>query len=140
MRTNFDFAPYRQSAVGLDQLFDTLESGSPFAPASAYPPFNIEQSDPDHYRVTLAVPGYSAEDIEIRAQQNLLIISGRKRGDDSSGYLHRGIATEPFERRFILSDFVKVTVADLKDGLLNIDLIREIPEAMKPRKINIGGA
>lgn len=141
MRTSFDFSPYRQSAIGLDNLFDVLERGPSFEPAGSYPPFNIEQEDEDRYRITLAVAGFQPDNIEITTQQNLLIVSGRTRENSGSGqFLFRGIAAQPFERRFILGDFVKVRGADLRDGLLAIELVREIPEEMKPRKIQIGAA
>lgn len=141
MRPSFDFSPYRQSAIGLDSVFDVLERGPSFEPAANYPPFNIEQDDQDHYRITLAVAGFRSGDIEITTQQNLLIISGRATETPASGqFLFRGIAAQPFERRFILGDFVKVRGADLSNGLLSIELVREIPEEMKPRKIQIGRA
>ena len=137
----FDLTPYRRTTVGFDRLFDFLESMSRID-GDNYPPFDLEKLGDDSYRITLALAGFSREEVEITAQQNMLIISGRKadesRGRDGS-YLHTGIATRAFERRFELADFVRVTGADLKDGLLTIDLVREIPEAMKPRKISIGG-
>jgi molecular chaperone IbpA len=137
---SFDFAPYRRSTVGFDRLFDYLENSRSEQPDN-YPPYDIEKLSDDRYRITLAVAGFGASDIDITAHQNLLTISGRKadqRGRDGN-YLHVGIATRAFERRFELADFVKVEKADMKDGLLTIDLLREIPEAMKPRKIDIGG-
>ena len=141
MRTSFDFSPYRQAAIGLDNLFDVLERGPSFEPAASYPPFNIEQDDQDHYRITLAVAGFKPGDIAVTAQQNLLVVSGRTAEAQTGGqFLFRGIAAQPFERHFILGDFVKVREAGLKDGLLTIELVREIPEEMKPRKIQIGGA
>ena len=141
MRTSFDFSPYRQAAIGLDTLFDLLERSPSFEPAASYPPFNIEQDDQDHYHITLAIAGFKPGDIEITAQQNLLVVSGRSAESETGGqFLFRGIAAQPFERRFILGDFVEVRAADLKDGLLTIELVREIPEEMKPRKIQIGGA
>jgi len=138
---SFDFAPYRRSTVGFDRLFDYLENSRSEQPDN-YPPYDIEKLSDDRYRITLAVAGFGASDIDITAHQNLLTISGRKadqRGRDGN-YLHVGIATRAFERRFELADFVKVEKADMKDGLLTIDLLREIPEAMKPRKIDIGGS
>ena len=142
MRTNFDFTPYRRSTVGFDRLFDFLESASRAEQGDNYPPFDLEKLGDDHYRVTLAVAGFKPEEIDITARQNLLVITGRKaeqRGRDGN-YLHMGIATRAFERRFELADFVRVTSADLRDGLLAIELVREIPEAMKPRRIDIGGS
>jgi len=138
--TRFDFTPYRRSTVGFDRLFDLLEnqirnSGS----GDNYPPFNIERRGEDAYRVTLAVAGFKPEDLEITAHQNLLVIQGRKREEQSdTEMVYVGIANRAFERRFELADFVHVAGADLADGLLTIDLVREVPEAMKPKKIAIG--
>jgi molecular chaperone IbpA len=137
----YDFTPFRRSTVGFDRLFDFLESASR-AEQDNYPPFDIEKLSDDTYRITLAVAGFKREEIEIVAHQNMLTITGRRseqKGRDGS-YLHMGIANRAFERRFELADFVRVTNADLADGLLTIELAREIPEAMKPRKIAIGGA
>ena len=137
----FDFAPYRRSTVGFDRLFDLLENqvrgnGS----SDNYPPFNIERRGEDAYRVTLAVAGFRSADLDITAQQNLLVIQGRKHDDAPEGEMvHVGIANRGFERRFELADFVRVERADLADGLLVIDLVREVPEAMKPKKITLGG-
>lgn len=135
-----DFTPYRRSTVGFDRLFDFLESAGR-AEQDNYPPFDIEKLSDDSYRITLAVAGFKRDEIDIVAQQNMLVITGRKseqRGRDGN-FLHVGIATRAFERRFELADFVRVTEANLADGLLAIDLVREIPEAMKARKIDIGG-
>jgi molecular chaperone IbpA len=140
MRTNFDFTPYRRSTVGFDRLFDFLESAARSEQGDNYPPFDIEKLGDDSYRITLAVAGFRQSEIDITARQNLLVITGRKaenRNRDGN-FLHVGIATRAFERRFELADFVKVEKAGLQDGLLTIDLLREIPEAMKPRKIDIG--
>lgn len=139
--TRFDFTPYRRSTVGFDRLFDFLESANR-ADQENYPPFDIEKLSDDSYRITLAVAGFKRDEIDITAQQNMLIVAGRRseaRNRDGN-FLHVGIATRAFERRFELADFVRVTGADLADGLLSIELVREIPEAMKPRKIAIGGA
>jgi molecular chaperone IbpA len=136
----FDFTPYRRSTVGFDRLFDLLENASRGSSGDNYPPFNIERRGDDSYRITLAVAGFKPGDIEITAQQNLLVVQGRK-PDEQPGaeYLHVGIAQRGFERRFELADFVRVADANLEDGLLVIDLLREVPDAMKPRKITIGG-
>ena len=137
----FDFTPYRRSTVGFDRLFDLLENqvrgnGS----GDNYPPFNIERRGDDSYRVTLAIAGFKAEDLDITAQQNLLVIQGKKKDELTEGeMLHVGIANRGFERRFELADFVRVENADLADGLLIIDLVREVPDAMKPKKIVVGG-
>jgi molecular chaperone IbpA len=135
----FDFTPYRRSTVGFDRLFDLLE-GQARNSGENYPPFNIERRGEDAYRITLAVAGFRPDDIEITAQQNLLVIQGHKRDDESAGQmLHLGIANRGFERRFELADYVRVDSADLADGLLVIDLVREVPEAMKPKKIALAG-
>ena len=139
MRTNFDFTPFRRSTVGFDRLFDLLENGASWQGAENYPPFDLEQTDEDSYRITLAVAGFREDEIDITAQQNLLIVSGRKRDEDDRRYIHRGIAARAFERRFALADFIQVRGAELKDGMLSIQLAREIPEEMKPRRIEIGG-
>lgn len=135
-----DFTPYRRSTVGFDRLFDFLENSNR-GEQDNYPPFDIEKISDDRYRITLAVAGFRREDLELTALQNMLVITGRRaenRNRDGN-YLHVGIATRAFERRFELADFVRVTAADLADGLLTIELVREIPEAMKPRKVEIGG-
>ena len=139
MRNSFDWTPYRRSTVGFDRLFDFLEnSGS----AENYPPFDIEKVADDHFRITVAVAGFKNDEIDITAQQNMLTVSGRKapaKEGEGRQLLYSGIATRAFERRFQLADFVRVDKADLADGLLIIDLVREVPEAMKPHKIAIGG-
>lgn len=139
MRSAFDFSPFRRSTVGFDRLFDLLENSAAGQAAENYPPFDLVQLDDNSYRISLAVAGFKQEEIDITAQQNLLIVSGRRKDDDGSGYIHRGIATRSFERRFGLADHVTVRSADMSDGLLSIDLVREIPEAMRPRKIELGG-
>jgi molecular chaperone IbpA len=141
MRTNFDFAPYRRSTVGFDRLFDLLETSTRGDGADGYPPFDIERQGEDNYAITLAVAGFSPDEIEIVAQQNLLSVAGKKaEAKDDGQYLHRGIAVRPFERRFQLADFVQVQDARFDHGLLRIALRREVPEAMKPRRIEIGGS
>ncbi len=140
MRSAFDFAPYRRSTVGFDRLFDLLENSSLGQGSENYPPFDLIKVDENHYRVILAVAGFGRDEIDIVAQQNQLIVSGKKADDEGVDYIHRGIANRQFERRFGLADFIKVAEADLKDGLLSVELIREIPEAMKPKKISIGGS
>jgi molecular chaperone IbpA len=124
--------------VGFDRLFDLLENGA-HSTAETYPPFDLVQDGDDRYRITLAVAGFRPDEIDITAQQNLLIVSGRKDGDEERGYVHRGIAARSFERRFVLGDYVKVHSADMRDGLLSVELVREVPEEMKPRKIEIRG-
>jgi len=136
----FDFTPYRRSTVGFDRLFDLLENtGRAAAQGDNYPPFNIERRAEDNYRITIAVAGFKSADLDITAQQNLLVVQGRRRDETAEGdFLHVGIANRGFERRFELADFVRVSGADLADGLLVIDLVREVPDAMKPRKVTIG--
>jgi molecular chaperone IbpA len=136
---SFDLTPYRRSTVGFDRLFDFLERAGG-DPVENYPPYDIEKLSEDRYRITLAVAGFSADDIDITARQNLLTVTGRKaEGRQREGtFLHMGIATRAFERRFELADFVRVEQADMRDGLLSVELVREIPDAMKPRKIQIG--
>ena len=137
----FDFTPYRRSTVGFDHLFDLLERhAGNGAGGDNYPPFNIERRGEDAYRITLAVAGFRADDLDITAQQNLLTVVGRKREEEPEGeMLHLGIANRGFERRFELADYVRVANADLADGLLVIDLVREVPEAMKPKKVTLPG-
>ncbi|WP_374405540.1 Hsp20 family protein [Pelagerythrobacter sp.] len=137
----FDFSPYRRSTVGFDRLFDLLENQARTNAGDNYPPFNIQRRGEDDFRITLAVAGFRTADIDITAQQNLLVVQGRKREDsgDDGEMLHLGIANRGFERRFELADFVRVENARLEDGLLVIDLVREVPEAMKPKKIAVNG-
>ena len=141
MRSNTDFAPYRRSSVGFDRLFDMLENSSIGGAQENYPPFDLIKEGDNEYRIELAVAGFKPDEIDITAQQNVLIVSGRKgeeNGQTGSNYIYRGIANRSFERRFALADHIQVRGADLRDGLLAIELVREIPEAMKPRKIDIG--
>jgi molecular chaperone IbpA len=137
----FDFTPYRRSTVGFDHLFDLLERQARNNTGDNYPPFNIERRGEDSYRIVLAVAGFRPADIDITAQQNLLVVQGKKREetDGESEMLHVGIANRGFERRFELADYVRVENARLEDGLLAIDLVREVPEAMKPKKITVNG-
>ena len=139
--SRLDFTPYRHSTIGFDRLFDLLESQARSNSGDNYPPFNIARSGEDNYRITLAVAGFRPQDIDITAQQNLLTVQGKKRDevDDGSELLHVGIANRGFERRFELADYVRVENASLADGLLIIDLVREVPEAMKPKKIAVNG-
>ena len=143
MRSAFDFAPFRRSTVGFDRLFDMLENSNLRQAQENYPPFDLIKKGENDYCIELAVAGFKPDEIDITAQQNVLIVSGRKSdetGEKGSDYIYRGIANRSFERRFALADHIQVRGADLKDGLLSIDLVREIPEAMKPRKIDIGGS
>ena len=138
--SRFDLTPYRRSTVGFDRLFDVLENQARLNSGDNYPPFNIEKRGEDDYRITLAVAGFRPGDLDITAQQNLLVVQGKKRDEVTEGeMLHLGIANRGFERRFELADYVRVEAADLADGLLVIDLVREVPDAMKPKKILVGG-
>ncbi|KMS59304.1 heat-shock protein [Novosphingobium barchaimii LL02] len=135
-----DFSPYRRTMVGFDRLFDMIENQGRAQAGDKYPPFNIERRAADAYRITLAIAGFKPADIDITAQANLLVVKGNKPDELAEGeYLHVGIAQRGFERRFELADYVRVDAAELADGLLVIDLVREVPEAMKPKKIAIGG-
>ena len=142
MRTSFDFAPFRRSTVGFDRLFDMLENSSTGQAQENYPPFDLVRSGDNQYRIDLAVAGFKPDEIDVTAQQNVLVVSGSRSDQDQENgadFIYRGIATRSFERRFGLADHIQVKGADLKDGLLLIELVREIPEAMKPKKIDIGG-
>jgi molecular chaperone IbpA len=143
MRSAFDFAPFRRSTVGFDRLFDMLENSSLGQSQENYPPFDLIKLGDNDYRIELAVAGFKPDELDITAQQNVLVVSGRKKDeseDKGNNYVYRGIATRSFERRFALADHIQVRGADMKDGLLSIELVREIPEAMKPKKIDIGEA
>ena len=134
----FDLTPYRRSTIGFDRLFDLLENSARAAASDNYPPFNLQRLSDDRYRITIAVAGFSRDEIEITAQQNLLLVQGKRDEQAQDGnFLHIGIANRSFERRFELADFVEVADARLENGVLTIDLKRELPETMKPRKIAI---
>lgn len=141
MRSTFDFSPLYRSVVGFDRLAQLLESAQKADAPTNWPPYNIEATGEDSYRVELAVAGFKPDELSIEVNQNLLTVQGRKTandGDDATRrYLHRGLAERSFERRFQLADYVVVTDAKLEDGLLAISLQRQLPEAMKPRKIEI---
>jgi len=141
MRT-FDLAPLYRSTVGFDRLFSLLDQvGGVDGTSSGYPPYNIERTDENAYRVTVAVAGFTEKDLSIEVKENTLTIRGERREGDRAGeVLYQGIAARAFERRFQLADHVEVKGAALENGLLHVDLKREIPEAMKPRQIPIGGA
>jgi molecular chaperone IbpA len=137
MRTT-DFAPLYRSVVGFDRLAALLDSAAAQDSAQGYPPYNIERTDENAYRIEIAVAGFKPEDLDIQVKENLLTVIGRKvANDDQRKFLHRGLAERNFERRFQLADYVVVTDAALADGLLSISLKRELPEALKPRKIEI---
>jgi molecular chaperone IbpA len=136
MRT-IDFSPLYRSVVGFDRLADLLDSATAEA-STGYPPYNIERTAENAYRIEIAVAGFKPEELNIEVKENLLTVQGRKAANDEPRrYLHRGLAERNFERRFQLADYVVVTEAGLADGLLSISLKREIPEALKPRRIDI---
>lgn len=137
-----DFSPLYRSTVGFDRLFGMLDQLAPSESAPSYPPYNIERTGNDAYRVSMAVAGFSEDEISIEAHRNVLTVKGEKAEEakEDGEFLYRGIASRAFERRFQLADFVEVTGAELKNGLLHIDLKRNIPEEMKPRKIAIAKA
>ena len=137
MRT-FDLSPFYRSTVGFDRLFNLLDNAG--GEAQTYPPYNIERTGENAYRVTMAVAGFDESELTIEAKENTLTVKGAKTetAEKDSEFLYRGIGARTFERRFQLADHVEVKGAELKNGLLNIDLVREIPEAMKPRVIAIG--
>lgn len=136
----YDFAPLLRTAIGFERLARQAEAAARLDDATAYPPYDIEAAGEDHYRITLAVAGFSSGELEIEAQDNTLTVTGKKADKEGQAqYLHKGIASRGFSRRFSLADHVRVTGANLADGLLTIDLVREIPEAMKPRRVEIKG-
>jgi len=140
--TTFDFTPLYRTSVGFDRLASLMSSANRQDQGNSYPPYNIRTMGENHYQITMAIAGFAEADLDITTELNRLVITG-KRADESEEkgeYLHRGIATRSFERRFNLADHVKVVAASLENGMLHIDLERELPEAMKPRKIKIGKA
>ena len=132
-----DFAPLPRSTIGFDRLFDLLDRTTGFEPDDGFPLYDIEKTGEDAYRVTLAVPGFAPDEISIESQPNLLVVSGQRTADWGGQYLHRGLTGRSFERRFDLADFVEVKGARLENGLLTVELRREVPEAMRPRRIEI---
>jgi len=136
---SFDFAPLYRSSVGFDQIANMMDRVLTNDGATpSYPPYNIEKLDNDAYRISIAVAGFSDSDLSVEVREKALIVSARKADEDEAkSYLHRGIATRAFERRFQLADHVRVTGASHTDGMLHIDLVREVPEALKPRRIAI---
>jgi molecular chaperone IbpA len=137
MATSYDYTPLFRSSVGFDRVFNLLETAQRGRAINDWPPYDIVKTGDDAYRITLAVAGFSLDDLSLTFQSNLLTVSGNKGDAQPEGYLHRGIAGRPFEHRFELADHVRVTGANMENGLLSIDLVREIPEAMKPRQIEI---
>ena len=136
----FDLSPLYRSTVGFDRLFNLLDQATSNDAAPGYPPYNIERTAENGYRITIAVAGFGEADLSIESKENALTVKGEKQSASAEKreVLHQGIAARAFERRFQLADYVQVTGASLENGLLHIDLVREIPEAKKPRQIPIG--
>lgn len=136
---NFDLSPLYRASIGFDRVADALDRAlAADLPQASYPPYNIEKTGENAYRISIAVAGFAADDLSVEVRDGAVIIAGRKAADDDQRtYLHRGIATRAFERKFTLADHVQITGASHVDGMLNIELVREIPEALKPRRIEI---
>jgi molecular chaperone IbpA len=137
--TTFDFSPLYRTSVGFDRLASMMSSATRQDQGNSYPPYNIRTMGEDHYQITMAIAGFAEGDLDITTEHNRLVVTGNRADEkeEQGEYLHRGIATRSFERRFNLADHVKVVSASLENGLLHIDLERELPEAMKPRTIKI---
>lgn len=138
---HFDLSPLYRSTVGFDRLFNMLDQASSFEAAPTYPPYNIERTAENAYRITIAVAGFAESELSLESRENTLTVRGAKEAkaaDEAREVLHQGIAARAFERRFQLADHVHVTGASLENGLLHVDLVREVPEAQKPRQIPIG--
>jgi molecular chaperone IbpA len=134
--TTFDLAPLWRSTVGFDRLFNLLEDSVEWTEDN-YPPYNIERAEEDRYRISLALAGFSPDEVTITAEQNVLTVEGRKASKGTHQYLYQGISWRPFRRQFNLAEYVQVKGASFEDGMLKIDLLREVPEALKPRQIPI---
>ncbi len=137
---NFDLTPLFRTSIGFDRMAQLLDQANRIDQTPSYPPYNIESIDENNYRITLALAGFGDSDLEITSEQNTLTVKGKKDNDVEGKFIHRGIANRSFERRFQLADHVKVKAANMNNGLLHIELEREIPEAMKPRTIEINNA
>lgn len=135
--TTLDLAPLWRSTVGFDRLFDLLEDSGRWNGGDNYPPYDIERVGEDHYQISLALAGFTPDEVSITAEQTLLTVEGRKAEKGSHQYLYQGISSRPFRRMFNLAEYVQVKGASFENGMLKIDLVREIPEAMKPRQIAI---
>lgn len=140
MRTVLDFSPFWRSSIGFDRVLGLLDEVTRRDASDTYPPYNIEKTGEDAYRITLAVAGFTPDELSITSEADLLTVSGKKAESQDRQYLHQGIATRGFERQFRLADYVKVSGAKLEQGLLVINLVREVPEAMKPRRIEIANS
>jgi molecular chaperone IbpA len=132
-----DFTPLSRATIGFDRLFDMLDNAMQFEQADNYPPYNIEKTGEDTYRISLAVAGFTPDELSITSEPNQLIVAGKKIQTGNGAYLYHGIAGRSFQRQFSLADYVKVVGANLTNGMLAIDLVHEVPEAMKPRRIEI---
>jgi molecular chaperone IbpA len=137
MRTTLDFAPLYRSSIGFDRMFSLLDNAARMQGTDNWPPYDIIKTGEDEYMITMAVAGFSPDELTITHEPNLLVVAGQKSGDDNGQYLHRGLTARSFERRFELANHVQVEAASLVNGLLTIELKREIPEAMKPHRIEI---
>lgn len=136
---NFDFSPLYRTAIGFDRLFDLVENSNTNN-AGGFPPYNIEQSKENQYRITMAVAGFGRDEVDITQQKNSLTVAGKKaERNQNTKFLYQGIAERDFERKFHLDDHIKVMGAEMENGMLHIDLVREVPEEEKPRRIEIGG-
>jgi molecular chaperone IbpA len=140
MRTAFDPTPFWRSTVGFDRLFDLMDQSTHLTANDTYPPYNIERLSEDSYRISLALAGFSPDEVTITAEQNSLTVEGNKGQKPETELLYQGISARPFRRTFNLADYVQVKGASFQDGLLKIELVREVPEAMKPRRITINGS
>ena len=139
--TTFDFAPLFRTAIGFDRLARLMDTAASAAEAPSYPPYNIEKTGEDTYRLTMAVAGFRPDELDMVVKDNTLVVSGKVANDGQKGeVLYRGIAGRAFERRFVLADHIVVDGADLQNGLLHVGLKRVVPEALKPRRITIGGS
>jgi molecular chaperone IbpA len=139
MRTTYDFAPLWRSTIGFDRFLDLVDAARQSGNDDNYPPCNVERLGEDRYQISLALAGFSPDDVAVTAEQNVLTVEGRKAEKQQREFLHQGISSRPFRRQFNLADYVQVKAASFDNGLLQIELVRELPEAMKPRRISIAG-
>ena len=137
MATSYDYAPLFRNSIGFDRALNLLENAQRARSISDWPPYDIIKTGDDSYRIAIAVAGFALDDLDITFQSNLLTVTGQKHEASTEAYLHRGISARSFEHRFELADHVRVSAAELKNGLLSVNLVREVPEEMRPRKIAI---
>ena len=140
MRTTYDYAPLWRSTIGFDRLFELIDAAQHTGTDDNYPPCDVERLGEDRYQISLALAGFSSDEIAITAEQNVLTVEGRKAEKQQREFLHHGISSRPFRRQFNLADYVQVKGAAFDNGLLQIELVRQVPEAMKPRRISIAGS